>query len=330
MKELTRLGLFLVLFALSCQKAEAPHEQIADETSQIVERHCAADDVFKAQLAADPDFRRRVEEIEAFTRRAIQRGATWKPQPGGPSTLTIPVVVHVIYNKAEENISDAQIQSQIDVLNEDFNLNNADNTLVPAYFEDVKANVGVKFTLVEVIRKYTTKKQWGTNDAVKKSSMGGSDPVDPAHNLNLWSCNLGQSLLGYAQFPGGSPATDGVVILYSSVGSRKKAASGAYISNYDLGRTATHEIGHWMNLRHIWGDATCGNDLVGDTPLHNTANTGCPSTDHRSTCTGTPLEMWMNYMDYTYDACMYMFSNGQKDRMLAVFAAGGPRASFAQ
>ncbi|WP_226999002.1 M43 family zinc metalloprotease [Flavisolibacter tropicus] len=136
--------------------------------------------------------------------------------------------------------------------------------------------------------------------------------------------------MGYAQFPGGNPATDGVVILYSSVGSRKKVAGGTYVTNYDLGRTATHEIGHWMNLRHIWGDAACGNDFVGDTPLHNAANTGCPSADHRSTCTGTPLEMWMNYMDYTYDACMYMFSNGQKDRMLAAFAAGGPRASFAQ
>lgn len=330
MKKLTSLSLFLVLFALSCQKADAPREQIPNEAEQIVERNCASDDVFKAQLAADPNFRRRVEEIETFTRRVIRNGETWKPRPGGSLTLTIPVVVHVIYNTAAENISDAQIQSQIDVLNEDFNLNNADNTLVPTYFADEKANVGIKFTLAQVIRKPTTKKQWGTNDAVKKSSMGGSDPVDAAHNLNLWSCNLGQSLLGYAQFPGGDPATDGVVILYSSVGSRKKVAGGTYISNYDLGRTATHEIGHWMNLRHIWGDANCGNDLVDDTPLHNAANTGCPSADHRSTCTGTPLEMWMNYMDYTYDGCMYMFSNGQKDRMLAVFAAGGPRASFAQ
>jgi hypothetical protein len=330
MKKLTSLGLFVLLFVLSCQKADAPQKQLANETSQIVERNCASDDVFKAQLASDPDFRRRVEEIEAFTRRAIQSGETWKPRPGGSSTLTIPVIVHVIYNKAEENISDEQIQSQIDVLNEDFNLQNADNRLVPTYFADEKANIGIKFALAQVIRKSTTKRSWGTNDAVKKSSMGGSDPVDPENYLNLWSCNLGQNLLGYAQFPGGSSATDGVVILYSAVGSRKKEASGTYVSNYDLGRTATHEVGHWMNLRHIWGDATCGSDLVDDTPLHNTANFGCPTADHRSTCTGTPLEMWMNYMDYTYDACMYMFSNGQKDRMLAVFAAGGPRNSFAQ
>jgi hypothetical protein len=85
-----------------------------------------------------------------------------------------------------------------------------------------------------------------------------------------------------------------------------------------------------MNLRHIWGDANCGNDQVGDTPLHNTANYGCPAAGHKSTCTGTPVEMTMNYMDYTDDACMYMFSAGQKTRMLAVFASGGPRNSFAQ
>ena len=83
-----------------------------------------------------------------------------------------------------------------------------------------------------------------------------------------------------------------------------------------------------MNLRHIWGDASCGNDLVWDTPQHNTSNGGCPSYPHRSTCAGTPVEMTMNYMDYTYDRCMYMFTNGQRDRIKAVFATGGPRAKI--
>mgnify|MGYP000102810017 CR=1 FL=1 len=87
------------------------------------------------------------------------------------------------------------------------------------------------------------------------------------------------------------------------------------------------EVGHWLNLRHIWGDATCGSDLVTDTPTHNTANYGCPAAGHRSTCTGTPIEMTMNYMDYTDDACMYMFSAGQKSRMLATFASGGVNRS---
>ncbi|RZK45680.1 MAG: zinc metalloprotease, partial [Pedobacter sp.] len=106
--------------------------------------------------------------------------------------------------------------------------------------------------------------------------------------------------------------------------------TGSVSAPYNKGRTATHEVGHWLNLRHIWGDATCGNDQVGDTPPHNTANYGCPTSTHRSTCSGTPLEMTMNYMDYTDDACMYMFSAGQETRMLSIFVAGGSRNSFAQ
>ena len=136
---------------------------------------------------------------------------------------------------------------------------------------------------------------------------------------------FGRTLLGYAQFPGGPAAKDGVVLVYKYTG-----RTGTVASPYNKGRTATHEVGHWMNLYHIWGDATCGTDEVGDTPQHNTSNGGCPTFPHYSTCTGTPVEMTMNYMDYTYDACMYMFTAGQKSRMQAVFASGGPRASFAQ
>jgi hypothetical protein len=147
--------------------------------------------------------------------------------------------------------------------------------------------------------------------------------------LNMWVVNKmtsqGQTILGYAQFPGGSAATDGVVIGYNFFG-----RNGVLSAPFNKGRTATHEVGHWMNLRHIWGDATCGNDFVGDTPVHNTYNFGCPAAGHKSTCSGTPVEMTMNYMDYTDDACMYMFSNGQKTRSLAIFAAGGSRAAFAQ
>ena len=143
--------------------------------------------------------------------------------------------------------------------------------------------------------------------------------------MNMWVCNLAGGYLGYAQFPGGSSATDGVVIDDNAFGT-----TGSATVPFDKGRTATHEVGHWLNLRHIWGDATCGNDQVEDTPLHNTYNFGCPAAGHKSTCTDTPLEMTMNYMDYTDDACMYMFSGGQRTRMLAVFASGGPRNSFAQ
>ena len=186
-------------------------------------------------------------------------------------------------------------------------------------FQPVAANVGIRFVIQAVNKKKTNKTSWSTNDAVKKTTLGGLNPTDPAHYLNIWVCNLGNGILGYAQFPGGSSATDGVVILYSSL-------PGGSAAPYNKGRTATHEVGHYLNLRHIWGDATCGSDLVSDTPLHNTANYGCPASGHKSTCTGTPVEMTMNYMDYTDDACMYMFTNGQKSRILSVFAAGGARS----
>lgn len=318
MRKIATLTLGTFLFFISCQKSES----VPDESmSQKIPERCATQEVLQAALAADPGLAARMDAIEAFTREAIAQRKTSRV---GKGSITIPVVVHVLYKAPEENISDAQIASQIEVLNEDFNLNNRDNNLVPDAFDAVKADVGVRFVLDRVIRKETTRKVWPYTNAMKLGRLGGSDAVDPANYLNIWSCNLGQNLLGFAQFPGGDPATDGVVILYSALG-----RTGTLIPNYDKGRTATHEVGHWLNLRHIWGDATCGNDFVDDTPLHNTANTGCPEAGHTSTCAGNPLEMWMNYMDYTYDGCMYMFSNGQKDRMLATFVAGGPRASFA-
>jgi hypothetical protein len=134
----------------------------------------------------------------------------------------------------------------------------------------------------------------------------------------------GQQLLGYGQFPGGPAATDGVVMAYAAFGSRAKCPSGVYYQGYDLGRTTTHELGHYFNLRHIWGDATCGNDLVSDTPTQQAYNYGCPVFP-KITC-GNQGDMSMNFMDYTDDPCMYMFTAGQKARMQATLA--GSRAGL--
>lgn len=277
-------------------------------------------------MAADPARRKRMAEIEAFTKHAVESGEAGRLVNG---VIEIPVIVNVIYRTSTENISAAQIQSQIDVLNEDFNNTNADRTKVPAEFTDEQTSVGIRFVLEGVNRKYSSKRSWSTNDDMKYASKGGIDATTPATHLNMWVVNkmqaYGSTILGYAQFPGGNPATDGVVIGYNFFG-----RVGSVSSPFNLGRTATHEVGHWMNLRHIWGDATCGNDQVADTPPHNTSNYGCPTYPHKSTCAGTPVEMTMNYMDYTDDACMYMFTDGQKLRMDAIFASGGPRATFAQ
>jgi hypothetical protein len=324
-KKITLLTLVLFTFFIGCKKNSSTELETTDDLQEINQRSCAANDVLEEQLAADPSLRLRMEQIESFTKKVISTGNFRRTASG---QIAIPVVVNVLYKTAAENISDAQIQSQITVLNEDFNKANSDVTNTPYLFTSVIGDVGVTFVLSSIVRKQTNKKSWGTNDAMKKSSQGGIDPTDPAHNLNMWSCNLGR-YLGYAQFPGGNPATDGVVILYSAFGSRTIYPDGTYISKYDLGRTASHEVGHWMNLRHIWGDdgGSCsGPDYVDDTPNQGAENYGCPGFPHVS-CSNSG-DMSMNYMDYTDDKCMYMFTQGQAARMLAVFAAGGPRAAM--
>jgi hypothetical protein len=304
---------FMMLF--SCQNDQT--ELVNPTTNAIARRGCASPEVLAAQLAADPTLAIRMNQIEAFTQKAMVTGRMVNGK------IEIPVTVNVLYRTAAENISLAQIQSQIDILNKDFNATNSDFNQVPALFAGVKANVGITFVLVGGYRKSTTRTSWGTTDDMKRASTGGIDPTSPTTTLNLWVCTIGGGILGYAQFPGGASSTDGVAIDSKYIGS-----TGTAIAPFNLGRTATHEVGHWMNLRHIWGDATCGSDLVSDTPTHNAANYGVPAYPHYSACSGNPVEMTMNYMDYTDDRGMFMFSNGQKSRMGAIFLSGGARASF--
>lgn len=324
-------------FLLGCAADKSVEEtfsatSVDDAKISVIER-CASMKVHEEKLKENPGLAKRMEAIEAHTRKFEQSykatngkkpgtgggGGTVDPPADSEPPINIPVVVNVLYSNSGENISDAQIKSQIDILNADFNATNTDfGTKTP--FDNVKTSMKFTFTLKTTNRQASTKTSWGTRDAMKSSRTGGIDPTDPARNLNIWVCNIGGGILGYAQFPGGSLSTDGVVIGPQYFGNTSAAP-------YNKGRTATHEVGHWINLRHIWGDATCGNDYVGDTPVHNTANYGCPGAGHASTCNNLP-EMTMNYMDYTDDACMFMFSVGQKARGRAVFAAGGPRNSF--
>ena len=292
------------------------------------QRNCGAMEVLERQLKENPGMLQNMEQIE----KQVQEYLRAHPNGNGQRVVvTIPTVFHVLYRTTSENISDAQIMTQMDVLNKDFRKLNADASSTPAIFTAVDAEVqfclatqdpnGVSTTGIN--RKSTTKTSWGTDDSVKKTSQGGIDPWNASNYLNIWICNIGGGILGYAQFPGGSASTDGVVLDYRYTGT-----IGTATAPFNKGRTATHEVGHWLNLRHIWGDATCGSDLVSDTPTHNTANYGCPAYPHNSTCSGTPVEMTMNYMDYTDDACMYMFSGGQKTRMQAVLQSGGARSAL--
>ncbi len=311
----------VIFLVVGCNKS-ASDEKIAEtDEPTATERKCSSNEVLELQLREDPALQERMNSIEDFTRRVIENPEQYRLVNG---VVEIPVVFNVLYKTTAQNVSQAQLQSQIDVLNEDFSATNADYNLTTTYNSVKSGNIAVRFILDQVNRRSTTKTSWSTNDAMKKSAQGIA-PTSPTTKLNVWVCNMGGGILGYAQFPGGSSATDGIVLDDNATGRTGTAAA-----PFNKGRTATHEVGHWLNLRHIWGDATCGNDQVGDTPVHNTANYGCPAAGHKSTCSGTPVEMTMNYMDYTDDACMYMFSIGQETRMLAVFAAGGPRNSFAQ
>jgi hypothetical protein len=293
-------------------------------------RKCHANENFEKMLLNE-EFRNNVAQIESQTNVFVNDLQYKKGKPGSGGggevpvdnlgVLNIPVLVHVIYNSNAENISDAQIQSQIDVLNKDFRKTNVDVGQAPSIFAGLAADSEITFTLAGIDRKFSTRTSWGTNDAMKSLASGGTAVVDPANFLNIWVCNIGGGILGYAQFPGGAAATDGIVIAPQYFGN-----IGTATAPFDKGRTATHEVGHYLNLRHIWGDGRCNaDDFVSDTPTSDRANYGCPSfptTNCRST------DMTMNYMDYVDDSCMYMFSSGQKARMRSLFAPGAVRSAL--
>ena len=293
-------------------------------------RQCHSMNVLARQLQENSGMLQRMQNIETHTRNFKKPGGGngnggggnggGDPDPGPDNlgTITIPVYVHVIYSTSQQNISDNQINSQIAVLNNDFRKSNSDVSQVPSEFSGLAADSEIEFVLAGVTRKSSTTASWGTNDSMKHASNGGVDVISPNTHLNIWVCNIGGGILGYAQFPGGSAATDGVVISPQYFGSQ------GYVSApFDEGRTATHEVGHYLNLRHIWGDGRCKqDDFVSDTPSSDGPNYGCPS---YPTVNCRSNDMTMNYMDYVDDACMYMFSEGQKTRMRALFANGGAR-----
>lgn len=300
---------------------------ISEENESLAElpphRQCAAIEVLETQMKADPKFRARLENIELQTREFIESGRT-----DVTGQITIPVIVNVIYRTDMENIPMEQIESQIDVLNEDFNAQSAGIENIPGRFENRVADMDMNFVLQGVNRKFSNREVWSLNDDMKRTSEGGLDPVSPENNLNIWVVNKimndGKLILGYAQFPGGDPATDGVVVGFNFFG-----RTGFVSAPFDQGRTTTHEIGHWLNMRHIWGDDDCGDDLVGDTPPHDTFNYGCLSYPHLSVCNDKP-ELTMNFMDYTDDACMYMFTKGQKYRARSLFDPKRARSGIRQ
>ena len=313
----------LLLFVLTifCLKINAQSEK------------CATMKNLEASIAKDPSLLTRIQQAEIRTQEWIATQPKINPKNVAKKMqqiITIPVVVHVLWNDPIENISDEQIQSQIDGLNEDFRLLNFDTLPYTHPFWEFTADAEIEFCLAArdpdgnatngITRTYTDVVGFTGDGEEKFTSSGGIDNWDPTQYLNLWVCNLDSTdgTLGYAAFPAdlaATPEEDGVVIRYEAFG-----FIGTATAPNELGRTATHEVGHWLNLRHIWGDAVCGDDFVDDTEIQEAAVNGCPAFPYNdfSTCgSGPDGEMNMNFMDYVDDACMNMFTYGQTLRMNA-------------
>ncbi len=302
-------------------------------TAQPTQRNCGSMDLLDLQLQKSPEMWDKMEAMERHSADFLNQLAHLR---NAERVITIPIVVHIVYRTQAENISDAQIQSQIDVLNRDFRKLNGDATRIPYEFQQLAADCNLQFALAKrtpdgqptngITRTHTQRAKFGVNDEVKFSKSSGINAWQSTDYLNIWICNLSGEQVGYSQFPGGEAATDGVVIDYRCFGTM-----GAAKAPFHLGRTATHEIGHWLNLRHIWGDMECGDDRVEDTPQHKVAHFGCHAGAIFNTCKADgsyTREMPMNFMDYSDDECMSMFTKGQKDRMRSMFAAGGFRESI--
>ena len=244
--------------------------------------------------------------------------------------VTIPVVFHVVYNTDAENISEEALLSQLEVLNADFRRMNTDAANTPDYFKPFAADTKIQFCLASVgpngeptsgiTRTRTANGSFSYgSDNVKFTSKGGMDIWDRDQYLNIWICNIGNEILGYATPPGARAAQDGVVLHFASVGA---PPANNFKWNYNRGRTATHEVGHWLGLDHIWGNGSSCNDSDGidDTPNQRQENSGC-NTGIKTSCNDSLYgDMYQNYMDYSDDACMNLFTKGQADRMNAILA----------
>lgn len=290
---------------------------------------CASTE-YRNQLLQNPQLASHILKAEAHFN--IQGSGEVLSGAGGTglSIIRIPVVVHILYRESEQNISDQQVLSQIEVLNKAFRHTHADTALVPAAFRSLAADCGIEFVMAKItpegyatngiIHKKTNAYSFGADDKIKFSSMDGSDAWDTDRYLNIWVGNMMTGIIGYSSVLGGPKNTDGVVMRYDAFGN-----TGRLQSPYVQGRVAVHEVGHWMGLRHIWGDQVCGTDGIDDTPPQKIATRNCPA-GIIAACDNSPAGiMYNNYMDLTNDNCMNMFTVGQRERMRTAFAPGAYR-----
>lgn len=280
--------------------------------------NCRSFEYQQDQMRINTSLRSKISAIEDHSQTIISNAIANRIDA---QVITIPVVVHNLYHTSSDKVTDAEIQAQLNMLNLCFRRLHSDTVKTPGVFKHLAADVEIEFRLATsdpmrrytngIVRKYTPIYTWAADDKMKLSAEMGDDAWDPSSYLNIWICNLDR-FAGYASFPGGETNLDGIVI-------------GLPVARDKNNKTLVHEAGHWLNLRHIWGDEYCGDDLVGDTPKQASHTPGCP-TSIRITCGNSPNgDMYMNYMDFTSDACTNMFTQGQKARMRALFNEGGIR-----
>jgi len=282
-------------------------------------------------------------------RRMIEIKAKMAAGRGMAEVITIPIVVHIVHNGEAvgvgRNISQAQVLAQMETLNEDFRRRTGTN----GFNNDPRgADIEIEFCLAQLNPQGLRMAEPGIDRVngnrtgwIQSEIEGSLKPTtswDPNKYFNIWVLDFSgtsDNLLGYAQFPsssnlpgipggGGAASTDGVVVTYTSFGNTQKGSFPVMRAPYNLGRTLTHETGHWLGLRHIWGDAACGDDFCADTPTQASESRGCQK--GRISCGGG--NMVENYMDYSDDACFNIFTNDQKARIRTVMQVSPRRASL--
>ncbi len=316
--KLVRTAFFVLFTGLVASAA------FGQKYNKIIPEKCGTMQNLELQYRGNPAFKAKFEAERRRFNDAMKQGAHRVAGDGNRTYVNIPVVFHVVLTN-QLQVTDAQLQAQLDTINKDYAGLNGDSVVIPSYFKPLFGKSQIQFCLARQtpsgdptsgIERITTAKTsfLNTDNGVKHASSGGADAWDPSSYLNVWVCPLSNGLLGYATFPQQDVDTDqGVVIEYRSI-----PGSTAY-PQYSGGKTLTHEIGHYFNLYHIWGDdngACTGTDYVEDTPNQGNSSNACGSGIVTDACTpaGNGI-MYQNYMDYTYDQCLVLFTVQQVSRM---------------
>ncbi len=311
-----RVNLLLVFILISVFQLKAQ-----------VREHCGTMKHHQIKMLNDPDYARSYLQNKAIIQQWIDSHANLRSSNSAVPD-TIPVVVHIVWKTNVQNISDAQIISQIDALNEDFNRMNADSVNTPVVWQPIAGKIPYYFVLARrdpdgnpstgITRTQTTDNAFDVDDQVKFDTQGGVNSWDVDTYFNIWVCNLVSGLFGYGEFPAGvHTSTYGYVCDHEYFG-----RTGTAIAPFDLGRTTTHELGHCFDLYHIWGDdggGCTGSDNISDTPNQGgPTNFTCYTYPHTDACSpSAPGIMFMNFMDYSVDSCMNLFTQNQATRMVA-------------